>query len=403
MAIKRDISDEINMERQLNQMMKMDSIGRLAGGIAHDFNNILSVINGYSDLCLLKMEKDNPYKEYIETIHESGLRAAKLTQQLLAFSRKQIIQKELIYFNEAMKDIHTMLARLLGEDIDIKINIQDAIWPIYADHSQLEQIIINLAVNSRDSMPLGGTLLISAKNITTRAEHQKEGYSIAAGDYIRIEFSDTGEGMSKEVAEQIFEPFFTTKEQGKGTGLGLATVYGIVKQNLGWINVYSELNIGTTFTIYLPTERNYAETNDTTSSPPPIDILQKGNETILLVEDEEGVRHLCEEILTNLGYTVIGAKDGYDALELEKNYSQPIHLLLTDVVMPRMNGSELAPLIKKKRADIKVIFMSGYTEDSIAQHGILEEGINFINKPISPSQLAQQVRTVLNDQIEKGS
>ncbi len=394
-AIKRDISEEVQLERKLQQMMKMESVGRLAGGIAHDFNNILSVINGYSDLCLMKMEDDNPYREYLNTIHESGTRAAKLTQQLLAFSRKQIVQKQIIHLNVAIQSINALLVRLLGEDIDIKINIPDTIWAIKADLSQLEQIVMNLAVNSRDAMPLGGSLLIAAQNITTRDDTQKENYSIAAGDYIRLEFSDTGQGMSQDVAAKIFEPFFTTKEQGKGTGLGLATVYGIIKQNLGWINVYSELNMGTTFTIYFPAEREYSG-QDTPSMDIGQNVVKRGNETILLVEDEEQVRSLCEEVLSNLGYTVIGAQNGAEALELEESYIGPIHLLLTDVVMPLMNGSELAPLIKRKRVDVKILFMSGYTEDSIAQHGILEEGINFIHKPVSPAGLAEKVRMVLD-------
>ena len=397
-AVQRDVTKELELEKQLQQAMKMESIGRLAGGVAHDFNNILSAINGYSQLCLLKMEPDNPFRQDINIILEAGKRAARLTGQLLAFSRKQIIRAESLDLVHEIDEIRKMLGRLLGEDIDITINHGKDIWPIKADRSQIEQVIINLAVNARDAMPLGGKLTIETSNITLDEAYEKEHYSIKAGEYVMLAVTDTGEGISREVQDQIFEPFFTTKPQGKGTGLGLATVYGIIKQNNGWINLYSEPEHGTSFKIYFPRLKDKENTHQPADKADDTPLqLEKGTETILLVEDDDGVRSLCVELLRSLGYSILEARNGEDALNVYSRYHGKINLLLTDVVMPRMNGPELAKILQKEDASLKVIFMSGYTEDAIVHHGVLNKGIHFIPKPIVPQKVASAVRKVFQE------
>ncbi len=400
-GVERDITakelaadERKQLEQQLQQSQKMESIGRLAGGVAHDFNNILSVINGYSEICLLKMAEDNPYRQEIETIFESGKRAARLTQQLLAFSRKQIVRKEFFALNDEIVDIRRMLDRLLGEDITIVFDLRDDLWPIKADRSQMEQVILNLAVNARDAMPVGGTLTIETKNITLDEENTDEQYQICSGDYVLLAISDTGQGLSLEMKEKIFEPFFTTKEQGKGAGLGLATVYGIIKQSHGEIFVTSAQGMGTTFKIYLPrAAKQSAPVHEIVSKET---IVSPGAETIMLVEDEEAVRHMAVELLMGLGYTVLEAENGEDALEIYKRYHGQVDLLLTDVVMPKMSGPSLAKRMQKLRPDMKVLFMSGYTENDIVHHGVLADDVTFLAKPINLKNLSKAVRTIFD-------
>jgi PAS domain S-box-containing protein len=400
-GIDRDITDrelavqeQARLEEQLYQAQKMESIGRLAGGVAHDFNNILSAINGYAELSLIKMDPDNPYRKDMSTILESGQRAARLTQQLLAFSRKQIIKQEQLNINNELKEINKMLRRLLGEDIEIETYYSEDIWPVKTDRSQLEQVIINLAVNARDAMPHGGKLTIETTNVTLDESYIKKYYDMKAGDYVMLAITDNGQGMAKEVMEHIFEPFYTTKDMTKGTGLGLATVHGIIKQNGGEINVYSEPEKGTTFKIYLP--RAGGNNNKKDLLPAPSSHAPHGTETILLVEDDELVRNLSFDILTNQGYTVLVAQDGLEALDMCQGYQGHINLLLTDVVMPKMSGTELAEKITKFYPVIHILFMSGYTENAIVQNGILKSGVNFVHKPITPQILSLTVRKILD-------
>ena len=381
------------LEEQLHQSQKMESIGRLAGGVAHDFNNILSVINGYAELCLLEMEEGHPLREKVDIISEAGNRAARLTQQLLAFSRKQIIRQELVDLNREIDDTRKMLGRLLGENIEIEIAHGKDLWPIKADRSQLEQLVLNLAINARDAMPSGGKLLIETVNVVLDEAYMQEHYNITPGDYVMLTISDTGHGMNRETREHIFEPFFTTKENGRGTGLGLATVYGIVKQNSGEIMVYSEPDKGSTFKIYLPRGKEESGEQEVVA-PQESKGLSGGAETIMLVEDDETVRRLSVEILAGLGYTVLEAENGEDALHVCQRYHGDIDLLLTDVVMPKMGGAELAEKMKALCPKIKVLYMSGYTENAIVKHGILADGVNFIHKPVTPKFLAKAVRKI---------
>ena len=393
----RDITKTRKLETQLQQAQKMEAIGRLAGGIAHDFNNILSVINGYSELCLATLEETNKCVPQIRMIRESGLRAARLTEQLLAFSRRQIIQPEPLNLIGELRQLEQMLTRLLGENIDIELPAPKKVWDILLDRSQLEQVIINLAVNARDAMPNGGKMTLEAQNRHYSDDLSELPFSVLSSDYVLLAISDNGEGMDNTTREKIFEPFYTTKEKSKGTGLGLSTVYGIVKQNKGYITVYSEVGRGTTFKLYFPRCRedekftlgNKAE--KTTDQP-----VVGGKETILLVEDDTDLRNLCVQILTNLGYTVLEATNGQDALETASRFHGRIDLLLTDVVMPSMSGPETAKILKEKLPELAVLFMSGYTENAIVHHGVLKEGINFIHKPVSSKSLAHGVRKALH-------
>lgn len=393
--LEQEIAVRESTEKQLHHAMRMESIGRLAGGVAHDFNNILSAINGYAELCLIKMGPDGFYKEELNNILSAGKSAARLTQQLLAFSRKQITRLELLDLNAEITDIRKMLGRLLGEDIEINIVHVPDIWPIKADRSQIEQLVVNLAVNARDAMPLGGRLLIETKNVSLDKSFEEEHLPLTSGDYVLLTVSDNGEGMTKELQENIFEPFFTTKEKGKGTGLGLATVHGIVKQNQGEILFYSEPGQGTTFKIYFPRCRENIEKKTTADLSDDLYHLAKGSETILLVEDDAGVRSMAVNLLTNLGYTVLPATNGQEAIEAFNRYHGGVDLLLTDVVMPKMNGPELAKFFAEQNLSMKVLYMSGYTENDIVHRGVLKDGINFIQKPVSPSSLARAVRDVL--------
>lgn len=379
-------------DERLQQAQKMEAIGRLAGGIAHDFNNILTAIIGYSDLTIRRLETDSPLKHNVEEVKKAALRAASLTTQLLAFSRKQVMQPKTLNLNETVSNVDQMLKRLLGEDVQLLTILDPKLFPVKTDPTQIELALLNLAVNARDAMPNGGKMTIETANVTLDENYARSRTDVIPGDYVMLAVSDTGHGIDEETQTHIFEPFFTTKPKGKGTGLGLSTVYGIVRQSKGHVWFYTEVDKGTTFKIYLPRVQDGAvEVKEEKSS----DFLTKGWETILLVEDEDAVRASTKAILTLCGYNVLEANDGLSALDVCTNYKEPIHLVLTDVVMPRMNGSELASRLAKTLPNTKIIFMSGYTDDAIIHHGVLEEGINFIEKPFTPDALARKIREVL--------
>ncbi|MCB2218255.1 hybrid sensor histidine kinase/response regulator [Desulfofustis glycolicus] len=387
------------LENQLQQSQKMEAIGRLAGGIAHDFNNILSIINGYSDICLFEMASDNPYRSKIEQINEAGNRAARLTQQLLGFSRKQIIQPQLLDLAEEIKVLNRMLTRLLGEGIKLRTVVDEQLWFVKMDRSQFEQVILNLAVNARDAMDESGKLTIRISNRTIAEQYRSGRYDVAAGDYVQLACCDTGSGMNPEVQARIFEPFFTTKPKGVGTGFGLSTVYGIIKQNNGFISVASEEGNGAVFTLLLP--RCHGTDAQIRPHHPGEDsaVLPRGVETILLVEDDHAVRGLCVTILTDLGYTVLEAGNGKEAVETVKHFHGQIDLLLTDVVMPEMSGPEAAAILSTMQSGLQILFMSGYTEDAIVRHGVLGSDINFLQKPVGPKQLAHAIRRCLDNRL----
>jgi two-component system cell cycle sensor histidine kinase/response regulator CckA len=379
-------------EGQLRQSQKLESIGLLAGGIAHDFNNMLTAINGYSELTLRRLKEDDPLRRNIEEIKRAGERSAALTYQLLAFSRQQILQPKVLSLNRVITDTGKMLERLIGEDIQLSTALSSKAGQVKVDPGQLTQIIMNLAVNARDAMPLGGKLTIETDNVTLNDEYALHHVSTIPGDYVMMSISDTGTGMDAETQGHIFEPFFTTKEVGKGTGLGLATVYGIVKQSGGNILVYSEEGVGTTFKVYFPRVIEESETEDARHTS---EDLPHGTETILLVENEEMVRTLTRQILEMCGYTVLEARNGIKALILCEQQDCHIDLLMTDVVMPQMGGRELVQRLTPIYPQICVLFMSGYTDDAIVRHGVIEAGVNFIQKPFTPDALAHKVRGIL--------
>ncbi len=389
-----NIIEKKRLEEQLIQSQKMEAVGKLAGGIAHDFNNLLMAILGYSDLTLSLISPEDPIYISLQEIKKAGERAGSLTRQLLAYSRKQVLQPELIDLNQLVFNIDKLLRRLIGEDIEMITIPGSKLGMVRADPGQIEQVIMNLVINARDAMPTGGKLTIETANVDFDEKCIQHRVEIQPGSYVMIAISDTGCGMDEEIQKQIFDPFFTTKEVGKGTGLGLSMVYGIVKQSEGNIFVYSEPNHGTTFKIYFPRieESSISPRQETDSYH-----LYKGNETILLVEDEEIVRQFISRILEEAGYQVLKAAYGGEALQISETFSDPIHLLLTDVIMPHMSGRELTESIIPHRPSIKVIYMSGYTDDAIGQHGILEEGIEFMQKPFTPTTLLQKIRNILDN------
>ena len=384
------------LEDQLRQSQKLEAIGQLAGGVAHDFNNLLTAITGHSELCLRSLTPEDPLYGRIEQIKKAGDRAAALTRQLLAFSRKQILHPEVLDLNQIVVELNKMLQRLIGEDVDLYMGLSVDLGKIKADPNQLEQVLMNLCLNARDAMPKGGKLTIETSNAHLGEELASRYVSISAGPYVMLAVSDTGCGMDAETQARIFEPFFTTKEVGKGTGLGLATVYGIVKQSGGSIWVYSEVGRGTTFKIYLP--RADAPVERVAVDADRFE-LSKGDETVLLVEDEDVVREMATEILRASGYHVLEATHGDEALSLAEQYAGEIHLMLTDVVMPQMGGRELADQLTPLRRDMKVLYMSGYTDDAIVHHGVLEVGTAFIAKPFSVDALSRKVREVLDSPV----
>lgn len=391
--IYEDITEHEKLEAQLRQAQKMEAIGRLAGGVAHDFNNLLTAIIGNADLTLMSLDKDSPLLENIEEIKKAGHRAASLTRQLLTFSRKQVLQPKVLNFNEVIIGLNKMLVRLIGEDVELETFMEPDLGLIKADPGQIEQVLLNLAVNSRDAMPQGGKLTIETTNVDLDEEYfRKHAEHMQTGPYVMLSVSDTGIGMNKEVLSHIFEPFFTTKETGKGTGLGMATVYGIIDQNDGYIWPYSEPGQGTTFKIYLPRIEGEVEPEQKEKA---LKKIPDASETILMVEDNDEVRNLTRNILQRYGYKVLEAENGEEALRISQQ-QQTIHLMLTDVVMPGMSGRELAECIQSQRSEIKVLYMSGYTDSAIVHHGVLTSGVNFIQKPFTPEQLTSKIREVLD-------
>jgi two-component system cell cycle sensor histidine kinase/response regulator CckA len=392
-AAIRDITERMSLEEQLRQAQKMEAIGRLTAGIAHDFNNLLTAINGFAELMQLEVAPEDPLSELVGKILASGRRAADLVRQLLAFSRKQILEPRTLNLNNVVSNMGRMLHRIIGEHIDIETVLAPDLWIVKVDPTQIEQVIVNLAVNARDAMPAGGRLTIETANVFLDEAYAASHLEVQPGEHVLLAVSDTGKGMSEEVKAHIFEPFFTTKEVGQGAGLGLATVYGIVKQSGGHIWVYSEENQGTTFKIYLPRARRSALL--ASRSHIAVDV-PTGREVILLVEDDESVRDLVRRTLQRQGYTVLEASNGQEALQLFTHHAGPIHLLLTDVVMPGLSGKALAEQLAKIQPNLRVLYMSGYTDNVIVQHGELEAGIAFLQKPLSPTALAAKVRQVLD-------
>jgi len=391
-AFVSDITQRKSLEDQLLHAQKMEAVGRLAGGVAHDFNNMLTIISGYDRMLLDALSPQDPLRGYAEEVAKAAERAGALTGQLLAFSRRQVMRPRVIDANELLRGADRMLRRLIGEDIELTLSLAAGAGNIKADPGQLEQIVFNLVINARDAMPDGGKLTIE-----TAVTHLDESYArthlgVQPGDYVLIAVSDTGHGMDAETKRHIFEPFFTTKEQGKGTGLGLATVYGTVKQSGGDIWVYSEPGRGTTFKIYFPR----VDESPSSADLAPSAISRQGVETILLVEDEKAVRDLVAEMLKRQGYRVLKAAGPLEALEVSRRYEGTIHMLLTDVIMPQMSGRQLAAQLVPARPGMKVLYLSGYTENSIVHHGVLEANVEFLAKPFSHHALAEKVRDVLD-------
>ncbi|MBI2355408.1 MAG: response regulator [Deltaproteobacteria bacterium] len=387
----RDITERKTLERQLFQSQKMEAIGQLAGGVAHDFNNIITAIVGFSTLIEMGMDKDDPQRENINHVLASADRAADLTRSLLAFSRKQIINPQPVDLNQIIGKTEKFLKRIIGEDVDLKTSITQDVLAVNADSGQIEQVLMNLAANARDAMPKGGLLLLETGMVEMDDEYVRaHGYG-DPGCYALISFSDTGEGMDEIICKRVFEPFFTTKEVGKGTGLGLSIVYGIVKQHNGFINVYSEPGKGTTFKIYLPLiQPAFAEKHTGNEG-----VLKGGTETILLADDDASLRELAEKFLGMFGYTIITAVDGSDALARFSEKKDRIHLVILDIIMPKINGKEAFDEMRKINPDIKAIFISGYTNDIIHKRGMLDQGLDFVSKPLDPKKLLFKVREVL--------
>jgi PAS domain S-box-containing protein len=392
-GIGADVTERRELEDQLRQSQKLEAIGQLAGGVAHDFNNMLTIIIGYSDLLLRGLGQNEPMRLKVEEIKKAGERASSLTRQLLAFSRKQVLQPKVLQLNSVVTGVDKMLRRLIGEDIELLTVLATELGSIEADPGQIEQVIMNLVVNARDAMPQGGKLTIETKNVYLDESYAKNHIAVTPGAYVMLAVSDTGTGMDEKTKAHIFEPFFTTKEIGKGTGLGLSTVYGIVKQSGGDIWVYSEMGEGTTFKIYLPQVDGVVESDEARHVPAG---LLRGHETVLLAEDEEQVRQTTRTILEMDGYRVLEASGGSEALAIFKQHEGRIDLAITDVIMPQMSGQELAQSLKALCPDIKVLYVSGYTDDAIVRHGLLDEEIAFIQKPFTPEALSRKVREVLD-------
>jgi PAS domain S-box-containing protein len=380
------------LEEQLLQSQKMEAIGRLAGGIAHDFNNILTIIKGYSQLSLSELKEGHPLRENLEAINKSTDRATDLIRKILAFSRRQVMEMKVLDLNTLLMDLDKLLRRVIGEDIELVAVLAEDLGRVKVDPGQIEQVILNMAVNAKDAMPNGGKLTIETANAELDEAYARSHLAVIPGRYVMLSMSDTGVGMSPEVKERIFEPFYTTKEKSKGTGLGLSTVYGIVKQSGGNIWVYSELGQGTTFKIYLPREE---EPLEEVREKVVKEELSRGSETVLVVEDEEELRKLAVRFLEKQGYKVLEASQGDEALFICGQHEEPIHLLVTDVVMPGMSGRELSERLTSLCPEIKILYMSGHTNGAIFHHGVLEPGVNFLQKPFTPEALARKVREVL--------
>ena len=393
---KKAFQELLSLNEQLRQSQKMEAIGRLAGGVAHDFNNLLTVIQVNSELALYELANNDSLKLKLDDIKKATERAANLTRQLLAFSRRQVLNLKVINLNFILEDLEKMLYRIIGEEIELITSFADDLGRVKADPGEIEQVIINLAVNAKDAMPHGGTLTIATANVELDEQYVRRHLGTLPGSYVVISVTDTGVGIPKEIHEQIFDPFFTTKEKGKGTGLGLSTVYGIVKQSGGDIQLYSEPGKGTTFKVYLP---RVDEPLEVIEKKEGAEEAPRGNETILVVEDDSSVRKIAVQVLTNQGYNVLVSESGGDALLICEQEKHPIHLVLTDVVMPKMSGPELIERLKKVRKDFTVLYMSGYTDKHILKG--LKDELNFIQKPFTIDVLAKKVRDVLD--TKKGS
>ena len=388
----RDITEHRKLESDLRQAQKMDAIGRLAGGVAHDFNNLLLVISAYAELMLDSLAEAHPLRRNVNEIMTASRRAADLTRQLLAFGHKQMQVLQVLDLNTVIGEIATMLPRLIGEDIELVFNPGQDLGKVKADPVQIEQVVMNLAANARDAMPEGGTLSIETASVQVDELYVQRHSIVPEGDYVLLTVADTGQGIAAEHLPHIFEPFYTTKEEGKGTGLGLATVYGIVKKSGGLAWVYSEPGLGTTFKIYLP--QVHSLTSEVTITKP-VEVSPRGYETLLLVEDEASVRQASQQFLTRSGYHVLEASDGEDALRTSRNHRGPIHLIITDVVMPGMAGPKLAERLADERPDMKVLFVSGYAETTVLKRGKVDVTNRFLQKPFSLKMLARKVREVL--------
>jgi signal transduction histidine kinase len=391
-VILEDITEHRLLENQLRQAQKMEAIGRLAGGVAHDFNNLLTAIFGYADLLREELPEGSSARQDTEEIRKAAERAAGLTRQLLAFSRQQVLEPVVVNLNDLVEEFDKMLRRLIGEDVALRTAPAPDLGNVRADPGQLQQVLMNLVVNARDAMPTGGELLIETANADLTDAYAELHQPVIPGSYVMLAVSDTGIGMNADTRARIFEPFFTTKEKGRGTGLGLSTVYGIVKQSGGYIWVYSEPGRGTTFKVYLPRVDAPART----AEQPRGTRTLAGTETILLAEDDDMLRPLTKGLLRKLGYVVLQAANAEEALEAAARHDGPIHLLVADVVMPGASGRELARRLADSRPHTKVLYVSGYTDDAIVRHGMLEPGLAFLQKPFTPDTLARKVREVLD-------
>ena len=394
-------SRNARLEDQLRLAQKLETIGSLAGGVAHDFNNLMSIVLSYSEMLSQDLQPGDPMRADLEEIHKAGVRAADLTRQLLAFSRRQVLAPKVVDLADVVGGMESMLRRLISEDVELTIACASGIGTILVDPGQMEQVIMNLAVNASDAMPRGGMLTIATSAVTLDGHYTGEHVGVAAGPHIMLSVSDTGSGMDRETQARMFEPFFTTKEPGKGTGLGLATVFGIVKQSGGTVSVYSEPGCGTSFKVYFPLASPLAAS--ATPAPGVERQSDPRSETILLVEDEDSLRTLAGSILRKEGYNVLDAQNAGEAFLLCEQFPATIHLLLTDVVMPRMSGRQLAERLRPIRPDMKVLYMSGYTDDAVVRHGILDSTIAFIQKPITPPLLTRKVREVLDGHLERAA
>jgi hypothetical protein len=397
----RAIAERERVDARLQQSQRLESLGQLAGGVAHDFNNLLAVIINYTEFVREELtaaleepggERWNSVRDDVIEVSRAGNRAVLLTRQLLAFARREVIHPQVVVLNDIVADLEQLLHRTLGEDVELTIQVEDGLWPVLADPGQIEQVLVNLAVNARDAMPGGGTLTIDTSNLHADAEFAERYPSLVPGRFVRMRVSDTGEGMPREVIDRAFEPFFTTKSKGEGTGLGLATVYGIITQVGGFVQIYSEPGLGTTFSALLPATDATAPTVETKSEP---ESSHRGG-TILVVEDEDAMREVTRRILTRNGYTVISAASGPEALEVLEAHSGAIELLLTDVVMPKMLGKEVAERVRALRPDVRVLYMSGYAQPVLASRGTLDPGVTLVAKPFSEPSLITTVREVLD-------
>jgi len=393
---KKAEEEKLRLQEQLLQSQKMEAVGLLAGGVAHDFNNILTAIIGYANIIKMKMKKEDPLKAHLDQILRSSDRGAHLTQSLLAFSRKQLINPKPIDLNIIIRNVQKLLSKAITEDIELKIVLDERHLTIMADSGQMEQILMNLATNAKDAMPYGGSLIIKTEISTIDEQFIKQYGFRDRGEYALLSVADTGIGMDEKTRERIFEPFFTTKEVGRGTGLGLAMVYGAIKQNSGYIIVLSEPEKGTTFNIYLPLIKTIARKEDASQI---VELIKGGTETVLIAEDDESLRELAASVLEEFGYTIIKAKDGCHAIEKFSENKEKIKLLILDVIMPKKNGKEVADEIKKIYPGIKVLFVSGYTSEIVHEKGIIDIGLNFLSKPILPNQLLKKVRGILDEEV----